>query len=49
MANESDNAEIKLDDTKIINTCPCCGEGITEKSDAGNGFCVACTQAGLID
>lgn len=49
MINENNDAIIKLDDTEIVNTCPCCGEGITEASDAGNGFCLVCTRAGLID
>ncbi|MBQ8940535.1 MAG: hypothetical protein IJ062_01775 [Firmicutes bacterium] len=49
MENENNDIKIKLDDTKIINMCPCCGKGITEASDAGNGFCLACTRAGLLN
>lgn len=42
-------ADYTLDSSKVITTCPKCGKEITEANDAGNGFCIECTQNEEVD
>lgn len=47
--NQNEEKNIKLDSEHPYTTCPECGRGTTEANDAGNGFCIECTQNGSVD